>query len=397
MKKASIVVGLGFGDEGKGLCTDYLCGTSVGNTLVVRFNGGQQAGHNVVLADGRSHVFSNFGSGTLRGLPTYWSRYCTFSPAYLIKELEELEVDPILFLDNLAPVTTHYDVLYNRAVEFTRGDNRHGSCGAGYGATVERQKNLSLQLFAKELFDERLLRLKLGRIKRYYQKKMALETMFDFSDFDHQLEDQRFFGYVERLRALCLERVVALMDENEVMNGAFKWDNYIFEGAQGILLDVELGFKPNVTKSNTTSKNAIEVIERNFAKGEIEVEIYYVSRCYHSRHGAGPFFENSLELRNNEAETNSYNIHQGKFRVGFLNVNLVNYALHCDRAYSKDIQKNMLVTCLDQFATGTFPIIWNGNFSEVTPGQLIKLLDVQLNKCFLSYGNCSDSDIIKIT
>ena len=63
-----VVVGLQFGDEGKGLLTNFLCQESP-NSLVVRYSGGQQAGHTVVL-DGKQHVFSNFGSGTLNGNPT---------------------------------------------------------------------------------------------------------------------------------------------------------------------------------------------------------------------------------------------------------------------------------------------------------------------------------------
>jgi len=90
-KKACIVVGLGYGDEGKGLTTDFLCGQSK-FPLVIRFNGGHQAGHTVVTKDGVRHVFSSFGAGTLRNAPTYWSRYCTFSPAYLLYELESLPV-----------------------------------------------------------------------------------------------------------------------------------------------------------------------------------------------------------------------------------------------------------------------------------------------------------------
>ena len=70
--KAQIVVGLGFGDEGKGITTDYLCSQNA-NSLVVRFSGGQQCGHNVCLGE-LSHVHSNFGSGTLRGVPSFFLR-----------------------------------------------------------------------------------------------------------------------------------------------------------------------------------------------------------------------------------------------------------------------------------------------------------------------------------
>jgi adenylosuccinate synthase len=79
------VLGAGFGDEGKGLVTDWLC-RSCAKPLVIRFCGGQQAGH-TVAANGLRHVFSNFGAGTLRGVPTYFSRFCTIDPVGMINEL----------------------------------------------------------------------------------------------------------------------------------------------------------------------------------------------------------------------------------------------------------------------------------------------------------------------
>src|ERR1700683_2211088 len=98
-KRAAIVVDLGFGDAGKGLVTDFLT-HSMGATLVVRFNGGAQAGHNVVTADGRHHTFSQLGSGTLvpgvRTPPT--SRVVVHPTALLLEDahLESVGVDDAL-------------------------------------------------------------------------------------------------------------------------------------------------------------------------------------------------------------------------------------------------------------------------------------------------------------
>lgn len=133
-----IVVGLGFGDEGKGLTTSFLC-SQTKNPLVVRFNGGHQAGHTVVYKDQR-HVFSNFGSGTLQGVPTYWSEFCTFYPVTFLKEFELLSsvVDPVIFINPLCPVTTPFDVEDNRVYEET---HQHGSVGVGFGATLQRQQD----------------------------------------------------------------------------------------------------------------------------------------------------------------------------------------------------------------------------------------------------------------
>ena len=140
MLKAA-VIGLGFGDEGKGTTTEYLC-SQFSNPLVIRFSGGHQAGHTVVHDD-VSHIFSNFGSGTLSGYPTYWSKYCTVYPFALLNELEillEKGITPKLFIDPQCPITTPYDKEYNQLSE---KKNKHGSCGVGYSATIEREKNSS--------------------------------------------------------------------------------------------------------------------------------------------------------------------------------------------------------------------------------------------------------------
>ena len=80
--RARVVIGSNFGDEGKGLTVDYLCHQGAG--VVVRFNGGAQAGHTVCL-DRLRHVFSHFGSGTLRGVPTYLSQFFIVNPIMFVR------------------------------------------------------------------------------------------------------------------------------------------------------------------------------------------------------------------------------------------------------------------------------------------------------------------------
>ena len=87
--KGFVVLGTTFGDEGKGLTTDYLC-KQYEDSIVVRFSGGQQAGHNVQIGDKR-HIHSNFGAGTLRGVPSYFSEHTTFYPVTMMREAEKLK------------------------------------------------------------------------------------------------------------------------------------------------------------------------------------------------------------------------------------------------------------------------------------------------------------------
>ena len=87
--KTAIVIDLGFGDSGKGRVVNELVSSSE-KSLVVRFSGGQQAGHKVVEGK-REHVFSSFGAGTLKGADTFWSQYCTFYPNSFLGEYEALK------------------------------------------------------------------------------------------------------------------------------------------------------------------------------------------------------------------------------------------------------------------------------------------------------------------
>ena len=195
-RAASIVIGLGFGDEGKGLATDYLCSRST-NPLAIRFNGGQQAGHTVCMPDGRHHVFSSFGAGTLRGAATYWSDYCTCSIPDLLNEyqaLEKMGTAPQLYIDENCAITTHYDALYNRLQEQHRGNSRHGSCGMGFGNTVQRQL-AGVSFTAKDLLRTKECEKRLLRIRRYYQQKAVVELGLDFKALDHTREDARIMDY----------------------------------------------------------------------------------------------------------------------------------------------------------------------------------------------------------
>lgn len=387
---ASIVVGLGFGDEGKGLVTDYLCSRST-NPLVVRFNGGQQAGHTVCMPDGRRHVFSSFGAGTLRGAATYWSAYCTCAIPALLNEyqaLEKLGATPQLYVDENCAVTTHYDALYNRLQEQQRGNSRHGSCGMGFGNTVQRQL-AGVSFTAKDLLRPNECAKQLLHIRNYYQQKALTEFSLDFNAFDHNKEDDRFMDNLVQFHFLQNHSIFIITEEAVFKNR--QWNHYVFEGAQGILLDMDAGYFPHVTRSNTTSKNALEIINRN-KENFSSVEIYYVSRAYHTRHGEGPFVANAslLQLVNNQDETNIYNNHQGNFRTGPLDINQVQYALQADDNVSTGIPKNLMITCTDQVETNNLMYTYNQQLQSASVFRIPELLQHPFKQVFVSSSPCSE-------
>ena len=358
--KASIVIGLGFGDEGKGLTTDYLCSQSL-YPLVIRFNGGQQAGHTVCNANGLRHVFSSFGAGTLRGAATYWSSGCTMSPSALLNEYRALNssgISPRLYLDQLCAVTTHYDVLYNRLLEQQRGSARHGSCGMGFGNTLQRHE-AEVSLVAGDLiYPERCID-KLKQIRLYYALKAKTELTIDFTALHHDAEDQRFMTYLAELQML-LNHNIFITSEKAIFADR-QFDQYIFEGAQGVLLDMDFGYFPHVTRSHTTSKNALDLIRRNTLQTS-SVTLYGVSRVYHTRHGQGPFVAHAdqLVLKNNEMETNVLNDFQGNFRTGPLDLDQLNYALESESSQNNGIAKHLVLTCADQVDEDYLPYTLTG-------------------------------------
>lgn len=321
-----IVIGVGFGDEGKGLFTDYLCSRSP-NPLVIRFSGGHQAGHTVVT-DNVRHVFSNFGSGTLRNAPTYWSKYCTIEPIGLLKELKILQekgINPLLYIDERCAITTPLDIIFNQGEEVV---NSHGSCGVGYGATIRREEHYYSLTFM-DLFYPDVFKAKLKAIQNFYKIKEDLTE------------------FIERCQSL-------ISKSNIIRTFSFpikKFDNYIFEGSQGLLLDQHFGFFPHVTRSNIGCKNVVDLlIEKNCIKVEKSLEIYLITRAYQTRHGNG-FMSNDEILYNgiidNPLETNQDNKYQGKFRKAMLDLSLIEYAITKDEYIKKSNRKNLVITCLD--------------------------------------------------
>lgn len=340
--KTQIVLGLGYGDEGKGLATDFLCRKAI-RPLVIRFSGGHQAGHTVVTAQGQRHVFSSMGAGSLAGAPTYWSRYCAFAPENFWKEHQAFqrtagENPPKIYVDALAQVTTPYDVYHNRASEKI---NVHGSCGMGFGATMERNELTPYRLYVQDLRYPAVLEQKLAAIGDYYRRKVHDPMLV----VDLQGLVAGFKEAVQQILPL-----IEVVEENvffEKRISELGFDTLVFEGSQGILLDRDFGFFPNVTRAYTTSRNAMELIQAH----QLPLpEIFYVTRAYQTRHGRG-FLSNEdlvLQYTPNPRETNVYNEWQGHQRVAPLDVDLLNYALDADRNYSGLAPKNLVITCLDQ-------------------------------------------------
>ena len=386
---SKIVIGASYGDEGKGLTTSFLCNEYIKDgrkPLVVRHNSGQQAGH-TVNHNGYRHVFANFGSGTLQGVPTFWSEYCTISPIGILNEfnaLHEAGVKPKLYIHPLCAVTTPYDRQFNCHIE---KNNQHGSCGMGFGSTIQRQEDY-YKLFVQDLFFDNVLEQKLNNIKNYYAKKLSGVTgstiLPAFLDNVLRVDINDFIQVIKRVRDIIT------VDDGSILTS----HNLVLEGAQGIVLDQDFGFFPNVTRSNTTSKNAIEIIKKyNHSQIPSSTEIHYITRAYQTRHGNGYMsndnekFRNLLELKNNENETNVTNEFQGNFKKTILDLDLLNYSLTCDNNFSKGLNKNLVITCVDQTGEDIYATV-NGAFpKKMNVSEIPKHLNITFDKVYVSRGD----------
>ncbi|WP_136667268.1 adenylosuccinate synthetase [Flavobacterium sp. H122] len=324
MKQAKIVIGLGFGDEGKGITTDFLASQNP-ESIIIRFSGGQQAAHTVMI-DEKKHIHSSFASGALRGLPSYFSEHCTIHPVFLYNEQKELQSkggNVQLCIHPLAKVTTPFDVWKNR----TNTKNlEHGTCGKGIGATMKRNES-QYKLFAVDLIAPKSMLI---------EKLKAIAYYYGFPEDNDLKEELDFF----------LDTIEKINWNIQDYSYLADYNNLIFEGSQGILLDMDHGVFPNVTYANTTSKNAMEICQKLEVK---DIEIYYVTRSYATRHGNGWMGkEEELPLVNNHEETCIYNEYQKELRIGNLDYTLLNYSLKIDASYSLFAKKNLVITCLDQ-------------------------------------------------
>ena len=340
---ARIVIGSLFGDEGKGITTDFLCKEYPNKTIVVRFSGGQQAGHNVKLGK-YSHVHSNFGSGTLRGVPSYFSEHCTVNPVTMLREYEilsnKISTVPNVFYHPLGHLTTPADIAYNR---WRERKLQHGSCGIGVGATMKRNLETPHKLYVIDLLNISILLEKISQINEYY-RNLIESNNGDLGDYEREFENEYY-----HFKNVLVPFSNWIKDKIHGYDFLNNYSNVIFEGSQGILLDMHHGVFPNVTYANTTSKNALEICSKLKNLKGAEIEIYYVTRCYQTRHGNGWMSdESSIELINTEHEINVFNEWQGPLRIGEIDYDLLNYVHSIDNIYSSGIKKNLVVTCLDQ-------------------------------------------------
>jgi adenylosuccinate synthase len=273
-----VVIGAQWGDEGKGKITDLL---SKSADVVVRYQGGVNAGHTVVVQD-QTFKLHLIPSGIL-----YPSTDCiigsgtVIDPKVLIAELDQL-IDLGISTSNLyiaetAHITMPYHRLIDQAAEERRGDKKIGTTKRGIGPTyADKSERTGIRVI--DLMDADSLREQIRWAVTY--KNVILEKLYDLPPLDPEAVIEEYLGYAERLRPHVIDSSLKIYEAVQ------KHRNILFEGAQGTLLDLDHGTYPYVTSSNPVAGGACvgagvgpTIIDR----------VIGVAKAYTTRVGEGPF------------------------------------------------------------------------------------------------------------
>lgn len=367
-----VVVGANFGDEGKGLMTDYFCHQSSvkdEKCLVVLHNGGAQRGHTVVTPEGGRHVFHHFGSGTFTGADTYLSEDFILNPMVFRQEWEELKslgIIPKIYANPSCIITTPFDMILNQIKEEKRSEKRHGSCGMGIFETINRYCcNFNVETWVRDNKKQNIHYLR--RIRNDYFLRIIENNDLNLSNEWSEIvfSDSLIERFAEDLRFMALNIKILNFSDREVFE---KYDCLVFEGGQGLLLDQNnKDYFPHLTPSNTGIKNPLEIISNMCYKSDIEV--CYVTRTYLTRHGAGRLDGecDKVEINPDMKDlTNVPNPHQGTLRYAKLDEKSLEERILSDFAPAREYgaKLSLAVTHVNEYDYG-FSSRFKENFDSI--------------------------------
>ncbi len=274
-----VVVGTQWGDEGKGKIVDWLTENAQG---VVRFQGGHNAGHTLVIA-GRKTVLHLIPSGILHPeVQCYIGNGVVVSPQALLEEVDTLaragvQVEGRLAISEACPLILPYHVAVDRARETAKGEGKIGTTGRGIGPAYE-DKVARRAIRLQDLFYRERFAAKLGELLDYHN--FVLKSFFGAEPVDFQQTLDETLAFAERLRPMVADVPRMLFEASRAGR------NLLFEGAQGTLLDIDHGTYPYVTSSNCVAGAAAA------GSGVGPQMLHYVlgiTKAYTTRVGGGPF------------------------------------------------------------------------------------------------------------
>jgi adenylosuccinate synthase len=287
MAKNVVVIGTQWGDEGKGKVVDWLTDSVHG---VVRFQGGHNAGHTLVIGDKKT-VLRLIPSGILRSnVDCFIGNGVVVSPSALLEEIQQLEqagvkVRERLKISEACTAILPYHVAIDKAREVAKGEAKIGTTGRGIGPAYE-DKVARRAIRLQDLLDEKRFSTKLSEVLDYHN--FVLQNYFKVDPVDFQKTLDETLTFMESIRPMIADVSRLLFDASKAGK------SLLFEGAQGTLLDVDHGTYPFVTSSNCIAGAA------SAGAGVGPQMLHYVlglTKAYTTRVGSGPFpteLENEL-------------------------------------------------------------------------------------------------------
>jgi adenylosuccinate synthase len=279
MSKSVVVLGTQWGDEGKGKIVDVLTDRA---TIVVRFQGGHNAGHTLVI-DGKKTVLHLIPSGILRdNVECLIGNGVVISPQALLEEIRMLEDKGVparqrLRISEACPLILPYHAAIDLARERARGKAAIGTTGRGIGPAYE-DKVARRALRIGDLLHRERFAAKLGEVLDYHN--FILKHFFKADTFDFQKLLDESMQFAEQIKPM-IDDISARLHQYRTQG-----KNILFEGAQGTLLDIDHGTYPFVTSSNTTAGGAAT----GSGVGPLHLDyILGITKAYTTRVGAGPF------------------------------------------------------------------------------------------------------------
>ena len=275
---ALVLVGAQWGDEGKGKATDLLGGSV---DYVVRYQGGNNAGHTVVIGD-QKYALHLLPSGILSpNVTPVIGNGVVIDPGVLLSELKGLDERGIdtskLLISGNAHLITPYHRTLDKVTERFLGKRRIGTTGRGIGPAYADKIN-RVGIRVQDLFDESILQQKIEAA--LHDKNQLLVKLYNRRAIPVELVLEEYLGYADKIRPY-------LADTTLVLDEALKAGKVVLlEGGQGTLLDVDHGTYPFVTSSNPTSGGACT----GSGIGPTKIDrVIGILKAYTTRVGSGPF------------------------------------------------------------------------------------------------------------
>ena len=355
LEQIYVVTDLGPGDGGKGGIVHTLSREIDASVIIKR--GGAQGSHGVRTSNGENFNFSQWGCGTLEGVPTFLSEQMVISPVGLSNESEALKrlgiYDPFILLsvDPSCICATPFHRISSHLEELLLKENSRGTIGTGVGQAYRMYNALGeeVTIRASELQNREVVFRKLQRQLDYYRERYAKISRDDGLPGDAELitenlsllHDHDFLSYTLDLFE-SIGKKLRFMNLGEVLNGN---GSAIVECSHGVLTDSETGLKPHVSAIRTLPKFTTEMLRNAGYNGKITN--YAVHRAYEIRHGAGPMptYNPGFTARMLPGSHKDKNRWQGIVRAGALDLNLLRFALN---ACSETRLEGLCLTWFDQ-------------------------------------------------